>query len=482
MFPLTRYFSIASLVVFVAGFLFIFIRIRDLSLATLVELREQGNTTLTRTYSNALWLEHGDFIMSTSNMQADDIVSSPEFETLDADIRRLVADSTILKVAIYTPDGFLAYSSDFDHIGEYQNDTVGFIRALEGDSWSELAYQQDLDAFNGNLEAVDLIISYVPIEASNSNTLQSVIVVYDDVTPLLKTLTTRRTVMTLTFAMLLSILYIVLFFIIRYAENILRIHHSQVQISNRQLQNTNIDLNEANSRAEEATRLKSRFLSTMSHELRTPLNAIIGYSGIITSGISGHVDGKTLEMVQRIQDSGQYLLILINNILDISIIESGGITIAEDKTSVRDLLDTLSEQLQGLAYEKNLDFAIHVDANVPVYLMMDSARVKQILVNLLANAIKFTDKGTITLDVSWKSNLLVMSVLDTGIGIPPHAIDYIFDEFRQADETSTRVYEGTGLGLAIVRKFTESMNGTVTVQSDIGEGSIFTVKLPLKVA
>lgn len=482
MFPLTRYFAITSLIAFLAGFFFLFIRVRGVDNNTLVDLREESNITLTRLYSNALLTDHGDFIMNAGNMTVDEIMSSSEFEALDIDIRRLADESTIIRVKIYAPNGLTVYSSEFSQIGEYKNDNAGFLAALAGDTASELVYSDTFNAFEGNIEAIDIVESYVAIQSSDSSEIQGVIEVYDDVTLLLNIINDRRTLVSTTLGTFLTILYILLFLLVRYAENILRTQHLQIQLNNQQLETKNTELNEANKRAEEATRLKSEFLSTMSHELRTPLNAIIGYSGIITSGISGDTDEKTLGMVQRIEDSGHHLLMLINNILDISKIESGRMMLVEDKSSIPEMTEALSKQLQILAAQKNLGFAINVDSTVPEFLIMDSERLKQVLINLLANAIKFTDKGEVALDMSWQSDTLTMKIRDTGIGISPHSIDYIFDEFRQVDSTSTRLHDGTGLGLAIVRKFTEAMKGTIAVESVVGSGSTFTVKLPLKSA
>ena len=478
MFPLTRYFSIASLVLFVIAFGLMFFRLQTLDTTNLVELREQNNISLTRAYSNSLLADHGDFIAEAQNMTVEDIMASPEFEALDAEIRQLTEGSNIIKVKIYAPNGMTVYSSEFEQIGEDKSENPGFLAGMNGETASELVYKDTFNAFEGRIEDIDIVESYVSIQATDSENIVGVIELYDDVTPLLTTLNTRRVLLGVAIATLFTILYTVLFFIVRYAENIMRNQRSQIETNVKEMAKANVELSEANARAEEATRLKSEFLSTMSHELRTPLNAIIGYSGIITSGITAKPDEKTLSMVQRIQDSGQHLLMLINNVLDISKIEAGRMTIVKEKTVVRDMTESLKEQLHVLAEKKNLEFAIYVDQSVPEYLVMDADRVKQILINLLSNGIKFTQEGSVKLDMSWKADLLTMRVSDTGVGIPPHSLEYIFDEFRQVDGSSSRVHEGTGLGLAIVRKFSEAMEGNVTVESIVNEGTTFTVNLP----
>jgi signal transduction histidine kinase len=218
----------------------------------------------------------------------------------------------------------------------------------------------------------------------------------------------------------------------------------------------------------------------MSHELRTPLNAIVGYAGIMLEGIGGEIDNEARDMLENINESSEHLLKLINDILDISKIEAGRLEIVSENFSVRSLIDTLANNLRVLAEQKHLAFDIDVDEKVPMLLVGDKERLGQIMINLLSNAFKFTDKGAVGLYVAWSEEGLLMRVRDTGIGIPAHALQYIFDEFRQVDGSYSRNYAGTGLGLAIVKKLTEAMDGTVTVESRVGGGSVFTVRLPLK--
>lgn len=248
------------------------------------------------------------------------------------------------------------------------------------------------------------------------------------------------------------------------------------------LSKQNTELQIAYREAEEATRLKSEFLSTMSHELRTPMNAIIGYSGILMEGIGGEIDDEARDILGKVITSSEHLLALINHILDISKIEAGRFELKESVFSVRDMMDTWEQQIRVLATNKKLDLTGHTADDVPDAMLGDHARLTQIMINLLGNAVKFTDQGEINLTANWEDEHLVLRVRDTGIGMPEEALEYIFDEFRQVDSTSTRQHAGTGLGLSIVRKLVEVMDGKITVQSHLGEGSTFTVRLPLKVA
>ncbi len=255
----------------------------------------------------------------------------------------------------------------------------------------------------------------------------------------------------------------------------------EIQQQNEVLLRTNRDLSIAQARAEESTRLKSEFLSTMSHELRTPLNAIVGYSQLLLEGISGTLQPKQHENVERIFANAKTLLALINDVLDLARIEAGRMEITNQPMNVRGWLDEIIKQTQGLAAEKKLDYSSLIDPQMPEVIVADPARLKQIALNLLSNAIKFTEEGSVQIalqrspDSTWS-----IVVKDTGIGIVPEMQQVIFEEFRQVDGTMQRRYGGTGLGLAIVRNLAEIMQGSVSVSSTPGSGSVFTVILPLE--
>jgi signal transduction histidine kinase len=240
-----------------------------------------------------------------------------------------------------------------------------------------------------------------------------------------------------------------------------------------------IELQAANEKVSESSRLKSEFLSTMSHELRTPLNAIIGFSGIMLEGMSGQIDSTAQYMVEAIYNSSQHLLSLINNVLDLSKIEAGRLEIVSAPLDTREVIDQWKMQMDILAKQKGLRFEVQVDPTLPNILYGDRERISQITINLLSNAFKFTDHGDVFLNVGWQDKVLIIRVTDTGIGIPPNALDYIFEEFRQVDGSSQRSQNGTGLGLPIVRKLCKAMGGNVLVNSKLGAGSVFTVMLPM---
>ncbi len=254
----------------------------------------------------------------------------------------------------------------------------------------------------------------------------------------------------------------------------------QIREQNNALVRSNQELVVARQKAEEATHLKSQFLATMSHELRTPLNAIIGYTEIQLEGMTGDLTQEQQEYQQRVLINAEHLLGLINGVLDVSKIEAGQMTLVSKPFRLGAWVQELERQNRGLAEAKGLTFEVNIDPRLPDTLEGDGIRLKQIAINLVGNAIKFTDSGEVRLEVlrhddsHWK-----MVVSDSGIGIARHAQDAIFDEFWQVDRTSRRHHGGTGLGLSIVRRLVLLMGGTIHVKSEPGNGSTFTVLLPL---
>lgn len=237
----------------------------------------------------------------------------------------------------------------------------------------------------------------------------------------------------------------------------------------------------ATARAKEAARVKGEFLANVSHELRTPLNAIIGFSDMLLAGMSGPLNDKQTHKMGRLKENGMRLLALINDLLDLTRIESGRLEVVDKPFSPRAVSERISAQMESLAEESKLKFETIISPDVPDTLLGDEQRVEQVLVNLLSNAIKFTKEGSVTLKIgaSPADQTWSMEVTDTGIGIPPHAVNVIFEEFRQLDGSYSRAYKGSGLGLSITRNLVRMMGGKISVKSTLDVGSTFTVVLPI---
>jgi two-component system, sensor histidine kinase and response regulator len=234
--------------------------------------------------------------------------------------------------------------------------------------------------------------------------------------------------------------------------------------------------------AEKATRAKSEFLASMSHELRTPLNAIILYSELLQEVAEDEANQSSISDLQRIQSAGKHLLNLINGILDLSKIEAGKMLLSLESFDVRAVIGELVDTVRPLLDKNRNTLSLRCDDNVRMH--ADLTKTRQILLNLLSNASKFTRDGTIAVDVRRCEfdgrDCVEFTVADTGVGMTLEQTQKVFDPFTQADVTTTRKYGGTGLGLAIVARFCELMGGTVWVDSRIGEGSRFVVRLPME--
>ncbi|MBX9679734.1 MAG: HAMP domain-containing protein [Gemmataceae bacterium] len=240
------------------------------------------------------------------------------------------------------------------------------------------------------------------------------------------------------------------------------------------------ELAQANLALYESNRLKSDFLATVSHELRTPLNSILGFSDVLLT--SDSLADKQQRWVGNIQTSGKRLLNLIEDILDLAKIEAGKMQVKLTEFSLQDMCEGLLTMFRPLAEKKNIDVRSQIDPGIPS-LRQDQTKFQQILENLLSNAVKFTPEGgRVWLRGETDGRFLVLTVSDTGVGIAPEEQELVFQKFRQSGSTMTRQHSGTGLGLSIVRELAKLLGGEVGLQSELGRGSTFTVRLPLQLS
>lgn len=237
------------------------------------------------------------------------------------------------------------------------------------------------------------------------------------------------------------------------------------------------ELIQAKEHAEYADRLKSTFLSTMSHELRTPLNSIIGFTGIILKGLCGPLSSEQSKQLGMVKHSANTLLNLINDILDISKIEAGQLEMHIHPFPIRDTIEKAAAAMAPLADKKGLALAVDIAPGI-THITSDQRRVEQILLNLISNAVKFTEQGAVRVTCGMSNGFVQIDVHDTGIGIDPGDMHRIFQAFTQIDSGVARKYEGTGLGLPICKKLVEMLGGQIQVQGAPGAGSVFSFWLP----
>lgn len=261
---------------------------------------------------------------------------------------------------------------------------------------------------------------------------------------------------------------------------VFRIYGINIDIT--ELKENALNLTEAKEKADTANRAKSTFLANMSHEIRTPMNAILGFGEILSTN---NTDAKNQNYISGIIKSGNSLLALINDVLDFSKIEANKMHLNLNSVDIKRSINDIDRIFELTISKKGLQYYSNINDKIPSYLILDEGKLKQILINLLGNAVKFTHEGEVKLDVNFKLHeldtskiTLVITVEDSGIGINPNKIDRIFEAFEQEDNNDSRKYEGTGLGLSIVKSIVELQNGTISVDSELGKGSKFTVEIP----
>ena len=253
----------------------------------------------------------------------------------------------------------------------------------------------------------------------------------------------------------------------------------KVRERTRTLQETNEQLTRSKLNLEKANRLKNEFLASVSHELKTPLNSILGYCWLLLEGKQGRIDPRQLKSIRTIDSNSRNLLEQINRILDFAHLESERIKLDLREMEVAVMLDEVTRVVEPLARARGLDLSLDVSQG-PCIVRTDPKLLQQLLLGILDNALKFTEKGEVRITTAQETDNWVIRVSDTGIGISEEELPYIFEPFRQGDGSLSRRFGGTGLGLTIARKLTNFLSGTVTVESRPAEGSTFTVTLPLR--
>ena len=266
------------------------------------------------------------------------------------------------------------------------------------------------------------------------------------------------------------------------AEEELRRHRQHleelVEERTEEIKRINEELTQANIHLLEIDKLKSIFLASMSHELRTPLNSIIGFTGIMLMGMTGELTKEQKKQLAMVKNSANHLLDLINDLLDISKIEAGKVKISPEEFNFSQVVNEVKDTLSAKLMEKGLELISVGQEDIHIY--SDRLRIKQVLMNLVANAVKFTEKGGIKITSEVVEDKLRVSVIDTGMGINAEDMDILFEPFQQIDMSTTKEFEGTGLGLYLCKKIVILMGGDIFAESDFGKGSEFVFTVPLK--
>jgi len=421
--------------------------------------------------------ENGKLWMGTS---AGIILRDPKFEknNLDPPRNYLTGFKVNFKGVHYEPGIKLKYKEnsvriEFTGINTTNPETVNYQYKIRehNDHWISLQNQNFIEFTS--LAPDDY---YISIKASNINgiTHPEPLIVHFEIIPPIYMRTWFR--LTAIFLLILTILYYIRFRTKKLKEDKVRLEKA-VEVRTNKIKEQSEELKKAKEKAESATRAKSEFLANMSHEIRTPMNAILGFSQLLNKNIT---DNKLSGYVQSILASGKSLLTIINDILDLSKIEAGKIDIQPEPVLLQSLLGDIEKIFELKLSEKNLKYKLSLEESLPKAVLIDEIRLRQILINLIGNAIKFTEKGSIQLMVNFtphENNFITLKfeIIDTGIGIPEEQQKRIFQSFEQQDGQSTKRYGGTGLGLSISKRLVEIMDGTISCKSKTGDGTIFYV-------
>ncbi len=429
---------------------------------------QEYNVTLIRALSNAVWPSYREFLMQTGSLPRATLRGHPQTGSLDRAVRTMLRGVPIVKVKIYDLAGVTVYSSDRAQIGEDKSTNLGLIRARDGQVVSAVRFNNQFNAFDGEITNRDVLETYAAIESQNGE-IEGVMEIYHDLTGALGHV---RHVFMEQFILTIGcfgLLFGVLTWVVWRNERALQTSHRE-----------SVVLARAAAKAEEASRIKSDFLASMSHELRSPLNAILGFSEAIQQDLLGPLESKRVrEYMADIANSGRYLLGIVDDILEMSKINAQAVALEEDLCDVTELMERTLRLVRPFSEQAHVALAAELPGS-PILIHGDQRRLQQVLVNLITNAIKFTPAGgEVALLTSQRADGAVeFAVTDTGPGIAPQDIERILTPFGQVGDVYARQHGGTGLGLPISQALVELHGGQLVIESEVGTGTTVRVLLP----
>ena len=468
---LTRNFALGALLVLgiaaagLAGFN------RETAVDQLRQMAERNNVALTQAVANGLWPQFAGFVAEAAGMAPDAVRQDVRTQELAAKVGALMAGTSILKVKLYTLSGFTAFSTEAGQIGGDYSDNPRFLITRAGGIASKLEFRESFNSMTGPMRDRWVLSSYIPVRPGGATgRIEGVAEIYSDVSDLHARMRHTERVQIAVGGGTFLLVFCLLLAMVGYADRQIRRHHRD-----------NLRLTGNVARAEAASQAKSDFLANMSHELRTPLNAIIGFSEMIRDATLGPVGNSSYTAYAGdIHDAGQHLLMIINDVLDLVKIDSGQMPLAIERVDVRDVIDGVVRLMQPQAAKADVTL-LYDNSPVTDPIDTDEAKLRQILINLVANGVKFTPAGgSVRIAVMQDSShgQIRIVVEDTGIGIAADDIAVALAPFSQVDTTLARQFEGTGLGLPLSKGLAQRLGGDLSLDSTPGRGTAVTVTLP----
>ena len=493
-FHLNRYFSTASgIAIVIMTLLFAFAYHRS-EVREHTDLAGRRSDVLARTFANVIWPEFGAELTHTHGMDAQALRAWPLTERLHAKLKAVGANIPIIKIKIYNLQGIAVYSSVPAEIGEDKSQNIGFLAARNGARVNGLTHRGQISATEGVIREVDVVESYVPVQPNAAGSIEAVFELYTDVTETVADIE-RATYkllggVTLSFA----VLYAVLLLIVRRADRILQRQYIELKASEDRARVQNLALEReiserraieealrcSEERTNAASRAKSEFISNMSHELRTPMTAILGFAQILRTEPKAPLSANQETFVNQILKAGDHLLALINQVLDLSRIEAGKLSISLESVGIGDLVHECFPLVQSMASRRRISFVAADDESMALHVTADYFRLKQVLLNLLSNAVKYNREGGLlsVQCIATGAGRVRIAITDSGHGIPRGKQAGLFEPFNRLGAEASDI-EGTGIGLALSRRLVELMHGEMGFESQEGKGSTFWIELPV---
>jgi signal transduction histidine kinase/type II secretory pathway pseudopilin PulG len=472
--PLPRLYAIVAALVFILATAAVGVLRFHTATQQMQDMVQESNAALAVAMSAMATRDHRAWFEEISARDRAKLGDDQLTRALTSRLAEAMRDTRVIKVNIFDYRGLAVFSTDPSEIGEDASANPGFRKALTGRPLSHITHHDEVDTFHGVRFDREVISTYVPAWSDNARTAQyGVFEIYSDITELKAAILHDIAVETVSMILFLGIVYLLLF-------GVVSAGHRSVERAHRE----RLALTEAVARAEAASRAKSEFLASMSHELRTPLNAILGFSEIMTLNVMGPMPPQYHAYAEDIHASGQHLLHIVDDVLDLARIEHGHLALSYETVEADRLTGEVLDMVQPQAKAAGVVLRGQVDRHLPP-LRTDATRLRQILLNLLGNAVKFTPRGgRILLQVTRSADGqgMALSVVDNGIGIAPGDIATCLSPFGQVEGPMVRQRGGTGLGLPLAEKLARLLGGRLELRSILGAGTTVTVHLPLTAA